>query len=439
LTEPGPQSSGGGGDPPDANAGRPGDDPKAGARSPSLWERYRSLSLGAKILLYMVVGGAVGWMAGEQATVVQPVGELFIRLLVMAAIPLVFFNLLAGVTSLVDLRTLGRLAGKILAYYLTTTTLALIFGLAVMHALEPGRGMTLTGEVDEALGEVPSLTGVILDLFPENAFRAFAEGEVAQIVVFALFLGVATVLLPTERRDPLRRGYQVVAALLRKLVDVIMWFGPLGIGALAAATVGEYGARIFGPLALFIGGVWLAQACMVGVYLTLLATLTDYAPGRFLRETGTLWATTAATCSSLASLAVAFEVAEDRLRLPEGIYTFTLPLGAQLNKDGTSIMLAGVLLFTAQATGVEFSLASQVTIVLIGLILSEGSGGIPGGGLVIALIFVQAFNLPLETAAIVGGIYRLIDMGSTTINVMGDMVGTAIVARSEGRRAGATP
>ena len=143
------------------------------------------------------------------------------------------------------------------------------------------------------------------------------------------------------------------------------------------------------------------------------------------------WATTIATCSSLASLAVAFEVAEDRLKLPQRIYSFTLPLGAQLNKDGTSIMLAGVLLFTAQAAGVDFSLASQISIILIGLVLSEGSGGIPGGGLVIALIFVQAFSLPLEIAAIVAGIYRLIDMGSTTINVMGDMVGTAIVSHSE--------
>ena len=128
------------------------------------------------------------------------------------------------------------------------------------------------------------------------------------------------------------------------------------------------------------------------------------------------------------------EIAEHRLKLPTSICTFTRPLGAQINKDGTSIMLAGVLLFTAQAAGVHFDLAAQVTIVLVGLILSEGSGGIPGGGLVIALIFVQAFNLPLEIAAIVSGIYRLIDMGSTTVNCMCDMVGTFIVAHFEGRK-----
>jgi Na+/H+-dicarboxylate symporter len=362
--------------------------------------------------------------------VVQPLGDLFIRLLVMAAIPLVFFNLLAGVTSLADLRTLGRLAAKILSYYVVTTTLALIFGLTSMNLLKPGLGMTLTEEPGP-LGEVPSVVNVLLDLFPENAFEAFATGKVSQIVVFALFLGIATVLLPEERRSPLRSGFGLVAELLRKLVDVVMWFGPIGIGALAAATLGEYGSQIFGPLALFIGGIWLAQVAMVMVYLTLLGLLTPHSPVRFLKETGTLWATTVATCSSLASLAVAFEVAEDRLHLPQRIYSFTLPLGAQLNKDGTSIMLAAVLLFTAQAAGVEFDLASQITIILIGLVLSEGSGGIPGGGLVIALIFVQAFSLPLEIAAIVAGIYRLIDMGSTTINVMGDMVGTAIVSHSE--------
>jgi Na+/H+-dicarboxylate symporter len=133
------------------------------------------------------------------------------------------------------------------------------------------------------------------------------------------------------------------------------------------------------------------------------------------------------------------EVAEDRLHLPRRVYAFTLPLGAQVNKDGTSIMLAAVLLFTAQAAGVDFTLAQQVTIVLVGLLLSEGSGGIPGGGLVIALIFVEAFSLPLEIAALVGGIYRLVDMGITTTNVMGDMVGTTVVSRSEGLIEGPWP
>jgi Na+/H+-dicarboxylate symporter len=402
---------------------------------PNLYQRYRRLSLGVKILLFMAIGVVVGLAAGERAIVVQPLGDLFIRLLMMAVIPLVFFNLLAGVTSLSDVRALGRLGGKIIAYYVLTTTLALTLGLMTMHLLRPGVGMRLTEQVEASFGQVPSITEVFLGLVPDNVFAAFASGDVAQVVVFALFLGVTTILLPQGPREPLQKGYSILAEVFRKLVGIIMYFGPIGIGALTAATVGEYGPAIFGPLGVFIGGVWGAQAVMVAVYMVLLVLLTPYSPVDFLKRTGPLYATTAATCSSLASLAVSLDVAEKRMQLPRSVYSFTLPLGAQLNKDGTAIMLAGVLLFTAQAAGVEFTVASQITILLIGLILSNGSGGIPGGGLVIALIFVQAFNLPLEIAAIVGGIYRLIDMGSTTINCMGDMVGTAVVAHSERRLA----
>lgn len=402
--------------------------------SRSLYRRYLDLSIGVKILIFMALGVLAGVVFGERAAVVQPLGDLFIRLLMMAAIPLVFFNLLAGITSLTDVRDLGRLGGKIILYYLTTTVIALTIGLSLVNLLAPGRGMQLTEDVDETFGEVPRVVDVLIGLVPDNVFQAFASGQVAQIVVFAIFLGVATLVVPGESRQVLQRAYRALADVLRSLVGLVLRFGPIGIGALAASTVGQYGSRIFGPLALFLTGVWTAQALMVVVYMLLLFLFTRRSPLRFLALTGPLYATTAATCSSLASLVVAFEIADERLKIPRSIYSFTLPLGAQLNKDGTAIMLASVLLFTAQAEGVEFSFASQVTILLVGLVLSEGSGGIPGGGLVVALIFVRAFNLPLEIAAIVGGIYRLIDMGSTTINVMGDMVGTTIVAFSERRR-----
>lgn len=381
----------------------------------------------------MLVGGALGAVLGEEISFLEPVGDVFIRLLVMAAIPLVFFNLLAGLTALTDLRTFGRLSVKIVGYYLVTTTAALVLGLTAMHLIRPGAGVTLSGPVDEDIGEVPGVADILLDLVPTNVFQAFAEGNVAQIVVLAVMLGVATLFLPAEPRDLLRRGYDALATLFRKLVDLILLVAPYGIGALMAVTVGRYGAELFGSMARFLLGVWGTQLLMVGVYMTLLTLLTDRRPWAFLRSMGSLWATTVATTSSLASLSVALDTAEE-IGLPQPVYSFTLPLGAQINKDGTSIMLSAVLLFTAQAAGVSFTLPEIVTILLIGLLLSEGSGGIPGGGLVIALIFVRAFNLPLEVAVIVGGIYRLVDMGNTTINVMGDMVGTSIVAHSEARR-----
>ncbi len=300
-----------------------------------------------------------------------------------------------------------------------------------MNLLQPGRGVTLTENIQETFGDVPAISDVILDLFPQNVFQAFSEGEMSQVVVFAIFLGIASLLLPEEQRQMTRQLFVTLAELLKRLVGIVLHFGPIGIGALAASTVGQYGTEIFGPMALFLVGIWGAQLSMVLFYLTALYGFTGMSPASFLKQTAPLYATTAATCSSLASLVVSLDLAERRLRIPRGIYTFTLPLGAQLNKDGTAIMLAGVLLFTAQAADIEFSIASQVTIIVVGLLLSEGSGGIPGGGLVVALIFVQAFQLPLEIAAVVGGIYRLIDMGSTTINCMGDMVGTLIVSRFE--------
>ena len=397
--------------------------------------RRPGMGLGTQILIGMVLGSCLGAVLGERVTVIQPVGDLFIRLLVLAAIPLVFFNLLAGLTALSDVRTFGRLATKIMSYYVVTDLVGLSLGLAAVALLRPGVGMQLTEQVEGTVGAVPSIGGVLLEMVPSNVFRAFADGNVVQLVVVAVLLGIATLMLTGSTRDRLSVAFSDLAALFRRLVDLILLVAPLGIGALMAVTVGRYGASLLGPMTKFLLGVYAGQLVIFVGYMVLLRAFTDRRPLQFLRDTGPLWATTAATTSSLASLSVGLEIAE-KIRLPRSLYSFTLPLGAQLNKDGTSVMLGAVLLFTAQAASVDFTAASFLTILFVGLLLSEGSGGIPGGGFVIALIYVQAFNLPIEVAAIVGGIYRLVDMGNTTINVMGDMVGTSLLAHSEAARAG---
>ena len=240
-------------------------EPKKAIAPTSLFARYRRASLGVRILVFMALGVAAGVALGESATAVRPVGDVFIRLLVMAAIPLVFFNLLAGLTGLSDVRTVGRMARRILTYYLATTTVALTIGLLVMHALRPGSGMSLSEPVSDSIGQVPSVVEVLLDLIPANVFLAFAEGNVSQIVVFAILLGAATLSLAETRRAPLRDAFVAMADALRQLVDVIMRFGPIGIGALTAATVGEYGPQLLGPLAIFLSAIWGAQIVMVGL------------------------------------------------------------------------------------------------------------------------------------------------------------------------------
>lgn len=398
------------------------------------WVRYRDVSQGTKILIFMVIGIVAGLIFGERAQVVEPVGELFIRLLVLAAVPLVFANLLAGLTGLEDVRLLGRVGGQFVGYFISTTVIALLLGIAAMEVLRPGVGLGLRGAGGGDVGAPPSLAGFLFDLVPENIFAAFAEGKVSQVIVFALLLGIAALFMPIDTRRSINRGFLILDELLRKLVELIMRLAPFGIGALAASAVGQFGQEMFGPLLLFIGGVWVAQLVMAGVFLGSLVLFTRVSPIAFLRTTAPLYATAAATCSSLASLAVALRMAEERLRLPRAVYSFTLPLGAQLSKEGTAVMLAAVLVFTAQAAGIRFEPSSYPAVIVIGLLLSGASGGIPGGGLVKALIFVQAFNLPLEIAAVVGGIYRLIDIGNTTVNVLGDIVGTQIVARLEQER-----
>ncbi|HEY8379083.1 MAG TPA: dicarboxylate/amino acid:cation symporter [Nannocystis sp.] len=391
--------------------------------------RYRRLGLGVRILLWMLLGVAAGLFFGPATAIIAPIGALFIRLLMLAAVPLVLCNVVAGVAGLPDLRVLGRYGARTLVYYVGTSALALLVGVLVALWLQPGVGMRLTAPVAADFGQVPDLGDVLFGLVPENIFAALAAGDVAQVVVFALLLGVAALSLPPDLKAPLRTGFDLAAQLLRRLVALIMRAGPLGVFALTATTVGEHGPGVFGPLSRFVATVWLAQALMVLLYMVLLRTFARRRPWPWLCQAGPVFATTAATCSSLASLAVALDVAETRLGLPHRVYSFTLPLGAQLNKDGTAIMLAGILLFTAQAAGAQFSAGEILAIILVGLLLSEGSTGIPGGGMVIAFMFVDAFHLPLEIAAIVAGVYRLVDMGSTTVNVMGDLVWTTILSR----------
>jgi Na+/H+-dicarboxylate symporter len=390
-----------------------------------------TLGLGGWILVGMIAGALVGAVLGERTAAIQPIGDLFIRVLVLAAVPLVFFNLLSGLTTLTDLRTLGRLTAKILAFFAATKVVAVLLGVVVMLAFRPGAGMTTEAAPPQAAGPVPSVAQVLIDMVPTNAVRAFSEGNIAQIVVLAVFLVIATLLLDDGPRDRLRALVTDAAVLLRKFVEMILIVAPIGIGALMAVTVGRYGAQLFGPVARFVAGSYGAYVVMVALYMLLLRLFTTRQPLAFLKQTGTLWATTSATTSSLASLPVALESAE-RLQLPRSIYAFTLPLGIQINKDGTAMLLAAIVVFTAQAAGITLSPGDLVTAMLLSMLLSAGSGGIPSGGFVIALIVVEALHLPLELAAIIGGIYRLVDMGGTTVNVMGNMVGTILVSHSEG-------
>jgi Na+/H+-dicarboxylate symporter len=389
-----------------------------------------------------VLGAAVGFTLGPSAGIFEPLGDLFIRLLMMASIPLIFLNLLTGFSGFPDTSGVGRIAVRIALYFVLTTLTALGLGLLFVHLFEPGVGFELRGEVPDNFGKLPDAREVLLGMVPRNAFAAFAEGRVTQVVVFAVLLGLAVRALPASQRSRVHEGCELLTSLMRRLVELILIVAPLGVAALAAVMAGRHGADMAVSLAKFATSVWTAQAALVGMYLLLLYVLAGKRPVQFLRESYPVIATAAATASSLATLPVSLDVAEKRLRLPRHVSAFVLPLGAQLNKDGTSVFLSAVLLFTAQAAGVELGITQIILILLIGLLLSEGSNGVPGGGLVIAFIFVEAFHLPVEIVAMVAGIFHLIDVGNTTINCVSDLVAAVLVAHyepEEGEEVGRTP
>ncbi len=396
------------------------------------WEWYRRRSIGTQIFIGMAVGAIVGFWMGPAADSLKLIGDVFIRVLIMAAIPLIFFTLMSGLTAIKEAGFVGRLTARILVYYVVTSVIAFGIAIVVMNVLQPGSGFQLKGAVKGDIAQIPSLTSVILDIFPSNVIASFAGGNVTQIVVFGVFLGVATLFLDEPYRTRVAGFFETGRALFLRLIAIIIAFAPIGLGALTAYSVGVYGSKIAGPLLKFIAAMFLSDFIMFGVIMLLMYAIARVSPVFFLKRTYPLYLTTAGTTSSLASMAQALVLAEEKLHIPRAVCGFTLPFGVQFTKDGTGVFLVGILLFAAQSQGQVLETGNIVVIVLTGLLLATGAGGVPGGGLVVGLVFVKAFGLPIEIAVLIGGIYHILDMGSTTLNVMNDMVVTVIASKLEG-------
>ena len=399
----------------------------------NLWQKYKKVPLLRKLLVAMILGILLGIIFGEPINVIKPFGTIFLNLLKMAALPLVIVNLISGIASLDDPKSFGRIGGKIMIYYCLTTVGAIAIGLIVGFLFKPGVGFQLTGSYEGAVSEIPSIGQTIVNLIPANIFAALSDGSFDKIVVFSAFVGVAILFLPADQKQTLCTGVNALAALFNKLVGIIMGYAPIGVCALMACTVGTYGADLFGFLAKYLGASYSAALIHFCVYLILLFVFTRMKPLPFLKKASPLMVTTLSTSSSLAAVPVNMECADD-LGVSRKVSGFTIPLGSQINKDGNGIMLAVTFLFAAQCVGADTSIATLLRVILISLILTTGAGGVPGGGIVTIAIIVDAFGLPLEVVALVSGIFTLIDVVFTTMNCVGDLVGTVIVDHSEKKR-----
>ena len=395
----------------------------------ALWSRYKNIPLLKKMFCCMIAGIVIGLAVGPSAAVLEPFGTFFLQLLQMIALPLIIVNLLAGLCSLDDPKLFGRVGVKVLVYYCLTTVFAMVIAVAVGAIIRPGMGFTLGGDFVLENRGTPSIGATILSMVPTNIFKALASGNFDQVVIFVAIVGIATLFLPTADRERIRSLADIFVRAFNKIMAAIMLYAPVGICALMAKTFGKYGFSMGGPIAKYVGSVYVSILFMIGVYVVLLYIFVRMKPGYFFRRSGPVIVSAVSTCSSIATLPVNLKAAED-LGVPKGIYSFTIPLGNQINRDGMGIFFAMSFMFTAQAAGVDFPIGDLLKMILLGLLLSMGGGGIPGGAMVFLALIFETFGLPVEVVALIAGIHTLNEMGLTTMNCLGDLVGTVIATFS---------
>ena len=391
------------------------------------------MKLFQKVLIGFVLGAILGAIWGPGIVWIKPVGTIFISLLKMLIIPLIFATLVVGVASIAEPKKLGRVAGKTIAYYLVTTAFAIIIGLLLGNIFQPGAGMNLVleGPVKEAAG-APSLVDTIVNLIPKNPVGAMAEGNVLQVIVFALFFGYA-MTKAGEKGKAVLKFFEGFAETMYKLTGTVMGFAPYGVFALIATTVGTHGLSVLVPFAKLIFAVYLGIIIhAVVVYSGMISIIAKMSPAKFFKGFSEASLLAFSTCSSSATLPVSMRVAQDNLGVSPTVSSFVQPLGATINMDGTALYQGVCALFVAQAYGIPLGFGAQLTILLTALLASIGTAGVPGAGLVMLTMVLTSVGLPLEGVALIAGIDRILDMARTSLNVTGDAACAVVVAKTEG-------
>jgi len=359
-------------------------------------------------------------------------GTGFTSAIKMMVVPLVFVSLVCGASSMGDVKQLGRIGSKTMVFYLSTTAVAIIIALFLGSVLKPGAGLDMsavvTGEV--AIGESKSLVDIILGIIPSNPIASFANGDMLQIIFFALLTGVAMSMVG-EKAEPVRKVFESANDICMKMVGIIMMAAPIGVFALVAETFSTVGKDAILVLIKYLAVVLLGLAIHVTVvYGGLFKIFTRQKIKPFLKKFTKVAAITFSTSSSNASVPASMEILED-LGVGKTTRSFTIPMGATINMDGTAIMQGVAALFIAQIYGINLEMNQMMTIVLTATLASIGTAGVPGVGMIMLSMVLTSVNLPLEGIGLIMGVERIVDMFRTTVNVMGDNVCTLIVANSE--------
>lgn len=394
----------------------------------------KKLGLTSKIFIGFALGIILGLIFGEKVTVIKPLGDIFLTLIKMIVVPLVFCSITSGVASIGDINKLKRIGSKTLIYFVVATMLAGIIGIVIAQLVQPGSGVELNmiqANSKYEAKEMPTLAKTLLDMFPSNPIKALVDGNLMQIIVFSLFLGVSLTLLGEKGKKAIEL-FDIGTEAMYKMTAIVMDFSPIGVAALMACSIGEYGLKIFGPLGKFILTDYLGLlAVILLLYVPMLKFIAKIPLGYFFKKVLQIWLVTASTTSSSGTLPVTISVTKKKFGVSDELAEFILPLGATMNMNGAVVYYSAAVMFVSQIYGVTMDLSQQVLIIILATIISIGSPGIPGGGIVMTIMLITTMGLPMEIVGMIAGIYRIIDMGHTTLNVTGDVITSLCIGRSE--------
>ena len=407
----------------------------------------KKIGLSTQIFIALLIGALFGvvihyWIPSSYIKdtvivegVLYVVGQGFIRLMQMLVVPLVFCSLICGSMAIGDTKTLGKVGVKTIGFYLVTTALAVCVALGSALLINPGRGLDMDavqkGTVSSTT-EATSLVDTLLNIIPKNPVQSMANGDMLPIIVFALFVGIMLAKLGT-RGSVVANFFSQFNDVMMEMTMAIMKIAPIGVFCLIARTFATVGFSAFAPMLKYMGNVTLALAiqCFV-VYQVLLFLFTRLNPFKFIKKFLPVMGFAFSTATSNATIPMSIDTLSKKMGVSKQISSFTIPLGATINMDGTSIMQGVAVVFIAQAYGIPLTMGNLATVVVTATLASIGTAGVPSVGLVTLAMVLNSVGLPTEGIALIMGIDRILDMIRTAVNITGDAVCTTIVCHQEG-------
>lgn len=394
---------------------------------------YRSKSLTSWILVAMVAGVALGFDFPAIAVHMKVFSQIFLRLIKTIIAPLIFATLVVGIAGHSNMKQLGRMGWKSMLYFEVVTIIALFIGVAAINISKAGVGLNMVYEkvVDLPMTKARGLTEIILHIFPENIAKSIVEGEVLQVVIFSVIFGLALAMVPEKHKTPFMSFAESLAEVMFKFTNIVMYLAPLGVAAAMAFTVGHMGIGVLVNLLQLLATLYVALIVFILAVLVPIALAFKISIVKFAKAIAEPVSIAFATTSSEAALPKAMTVME-KFGVPRKIVAFVMPMGYSFNLDGTTLYLSLASVFVAQAAGIDMTWEAQLMMVFTLMITSKGVAGVPRASLVILMGTAASFGLPVEPIFIIIGIDELMDMARTSVNVIGNCLATAVIAKWEG-------